>query len=118
MAAMQAHHKIADFRIQKNLTLQALAERVGTTKSQIDKLEKGERRLTVEWLQRIADALNMPVSSFFSAAPDGGGIPSAVNTLNDTALAAYKAPLQREASARPTPHPSATDAALAAPLPV
>jgi phage repressor protein C with HTH and peptisase S24 domain len=113
MALMQAHHKIADFRIQKNLTLQALAERVGTTKSQIDKLEKGERRLTVDWLQRIAEALNLPVSSFFDTAPDvGTALPA--NLLHDTTLAVYEAPsFQHETLARPT-----TETALAAPLPV
>lgn len=39
------------------LSLQQLADRVGTSKGQIDKLEKGQRRLTVDWLNRLAQAL-------------------------------------------------------------
>jgi transcriptional regulator with XRE-family HTH domain len=39
------------------LSLQQLADRVGTSKGQIDKLEKGQRRLTIDWLNRLAQAL-------------------------------------------------------------
>lgn len=112
MTAMQPHHRIADFRIQKNLTLQALAERVGTTKSQIDKLEKGERRLTVDWLQRIADALNLPVTSFF--APDASA--PLTNALSDAALSLYEAPpLQRDPSSL---RPAIAEGIALPPLPV
>lgn len=34
-----------------------LAEKVGTSQPQITRLERGERRLTVDWMQRIAKAL-------------------------------------------------------------
>lgn len=37
--------------------MQALADVVGTSKSQIDKLEKGQRRLTEDWMRRLARAL-------------------------------------------------------------
>ena len=37
--------------------MQALADAVGTSKSQIDKLEKGQRRLTEDWMRRLARAL-------------------------------------------------------------
>jgi transcriptional regulator with XRE-family HTH domain len=90
---MQAHQKIADFRTQKNLTLQGLAERVGTTKSQIDKLERGERRLTVEWLERIAEALDVPLAAFFAFDPaaDAASDTSA-NVLTDPAYMPYDLP--------------------------
>ena len=45
-------------RLSRGLSLQDLATRVGTSKAQIDKLERGERRLTVDWLQRLAQALD------------------------------------------------------------
>lgn len=48
---------IRRLRLAKQLTLQQLAEAVGTSKGQIDKLEKGGRRLTVEWMIRIGRAL-------------------------------------------------------------
>jgi transcriptional regulator with XRE-family HTH domain len=60
---MQPYDTIALIRTQKKLTLQTVAERAGTTKSQIHKLEKGERRLTLAWLQRIANALEVPTQT-------------------------------------------------------
>lgn len=45
-------------RLSRGLSLQDLATRVGTSKAQIDKLERGDRRLTVDWLQRLAQALD------------------------------------------------------------
>jgi transcriptional regulator with XRE-family HTH domain len=112
---MQAHQKIADFRTQKNLTLQALADRVGTTKSQIDKLEKGERRLTVDWLQRIAEALNVPVTSFFADGADAASL-SLENLLSDATIATYEAPSARDFSHRSGF--TAQDQGGALPLPV
>lgn len=50
-------NRIREFRKNRGLTLEQLAEKVGTTFAQIQKLEKGERRLTHEWMQRIAKAL-------------------------------------------------------------
>lgn len=45
-------------RQKRGLTMQALAEKAGTTASQINKLEKGERRLTADWMRRLASALD------------------------------------------------------------
>lgn len=50
-------NRIKQLRKDKGLTLQALAELVGTDKSQINRLERGERRLTTEWMERLAGAL-------------------------------------------------------------
>lgn len=62
---MTVHHKLHLLRIQKNLSLQALAEKIGTTKSQVDKLEKGDRRLTIEWLQKLCEALDVTPATLF-----------------------------------------------------
>lgn len=40
-----------------------LAQAAGTTKAQIQKLERGDRRLSLDWMERIARALNVKVSS-------------------------------------------------------
>lgn len=53
-----ATNRIREFRQARGWTLQQLADAAGTTKSQIDKLEKGERRLTVDWLMRLAPHLD------------------------------------------------------------
>jgi transcriptional regulator with XRE-family HTH domain len=54
-------------RHQRGMSLQELAEKMGTTKSQVDKLEKGERRLTVEWLLKMAEALHLSPATVFGA---------------------------------------------------
>jgi transcriptional regulator with XRE-family HTH domain len=58
-------NRIKKFRTNKNLTMQALAEKTGTTASQINKLEKGERRLTADWMYRLAEALDIAPSDLF-----------------------------------------------------
>jgi transcriptional regulator with XRE-family HTH domain len=44
-------------REARALSLETLAERVGTTNQQISHLETGKRRLTAEWLQRLGHAM-------------------------------------------------------------
>jgi transcriptional regulator with XRE-family HTH domain len=50
-------NKIRDVRKQCGLTIQQLADKAKTSHAQIVRLEKGDRRLTVEWIDRIATAL-------------------------------------------------------------
>jgi phage repressor protein C with HTH and peptisase S24 domain len=52
-------NRIREFRDRANLSMQALAERAGTSAPQINKLEKGERKLTVDWMIRLGRALNV-----------------------------------------------------------
>lgn len=48
---------IKQLREQRNLTLQQLADACNTTHQQISNLENNKRKLTWEWMQRVADAL-------------------------------------------------------------
>lgn len=50
------------YRRQAGLTLEQLARATGTTAAQISKLEKGERRLTVDWIARLAPALGIALA--------------------------------------------------------
>ncbi|MDB5363480.1 MAG: transcriptional regulator [Rhodospirillales bacterium] len=52
-------NRLREFRDLAGLSMQALANRVGTTAPQINKLEKGERRLTLDWMTRLAEALGI-----------------------------------------------------------
>jgi len=52
-----AENQIKKFRKQANLTLEELAKRANTTRSQVHKLERGERRLTVDWMMRLSQAM-------------------------------------------------------------
>jgi transcriptional regulator with XRE-family HTH domain len=60
-------NRIAALRHERALTLGALAERVGTTKAQIQKLERGHRRLSLDWMERIARGLNVRMSDLLPA---------------------------------------------------
>lgn len=48
------------WREARGLTQAQLAEKVGTSQQQIDKLEKNQRKLTREWIFRLAPALDIP----------------------------------------------------------
>ena len=50
-------NRIRELRKARGLTLKRMAELVGTSNQQISHLEKGRRRLTLEWMERIAEAL-------------------------------------------------------------
>ena len=74
---------IAKIRKKRGLTLQALADRIGASNQQISHLEKGRRGLTVDWLERIAIALDC--HPFDLLAPD----PSLMR-INGTGLSAIE----------------------------
>jgi len=50
-------NRIKDWRLKRGWSMQQLADKADTTRSQIDKLERGERRLTVDWMKRLSDPL-------------------------------------------------------------
>jgi phage repressor protein C with HTH and peptisase S24 domain len=50
---------LRSLREAAGLSQAALAERIYTTQSQIDRLEKGERRLTIDWMTRLGSALGV-----------------------------------------------------------
>ncbi|HAU28580.1 MAG TPA: transcriptional regulator [Rhodospirillaceae bacterium] len=51
-------NRIREWRERCGLSMQALADRASTGKSQIDKLERGDRRLTMDWMVRLSVALD------------------------------------------------------------
>lgn len=63
---MKTLNHLRTLRRARNLTLQSLADKVGTSKSQIDKLEKGERRLTLEWMRKLAGGLDCEIEEIYS----------------------------------------------------
>lgn len=59
-------NRIAEWRAKRGkMTQGELARRVGTGRSQIVKLERGERRLTTDWLKKLAVALNVQAADLF-----------------------------------------------------
>ena len=57
---------IRAIRLSKGLSQQALADLIGTSQSQIDRLERGSRRLTVDWLGKLSAALQVRGSDLFA----------------------------------------------------
>ena len=56
-----AYH-LKQLRIKQQLTQQQLADLVGIDKTQISKIEKGTRNLTIETITRIANALGAKIN--------------------------------------------------------
>ncbi|UDL95476.1 helix-turn-helix domain-containing protein [Lichenihabitans sp. PAMC28606] len=54
-------NRIAEWRKKRGLSQQALAEKLGTHWVTVSKLERGAQRLTYEWMQRLASALDVSV---------------------------------------------------------
>lgn len=50
---------LREIRKEKKLTLEQVAERADASTAQIQKLERGERRLTIDWVRRLAVALDV-----------------------------------------------------------
>lgn len=52
-------NRLREIRKELGLTLQQLADIVGTSNQQIQRLESGERRLSDHWISRISEALKL-----------------------------------------------------------
>lgn len=64
-------NRIREIRKAKGLTLQQLADLAGTTHQTVQRLEKAERKLSQEWMERIGRALGVPPAVLL---PTGGQI--------------------------------------------
>lgn len=68
-------NRIKELRKARDLTLEQVAERAGTTFQQVQRLENSERRLTDDWMRRIALALDVPPAALFmDPTPDADGV--------------------------------------------
>jgi transcriptional regulator with XRE-family HTH domain len=59
--------RIRDLRASRGLTLEALAERSGVSRSMISLIERGESSPTAVLLERLATGLNVALASLFDA---------------------------------------------------
>ncbi|WP_034638870.1 helix-turn-helix domain-containing protein [Desulfofalx alkaliphila] len=59
--------KIRTIRHQQNLTLKDLSEKTGLSVSFLSQVERGTSMLAITSLKKIADALNVPITSFFDS---------------------------------------------------
>jgi phage repressor protein C with HTH and peptisase S24 domain len=73
-------NRISEIRNARKISQDRLAELVGTGRSQIVKLERGERRLTVEWMERIARALQCEPAELLLRKTTTVGLPRKLGT--------------------------------------
>jgi transcriptional regulator with XRE-family HTH domain len=57
--------KIRDLRQARGWSMRELARRVNTTSSTINKLEKGAIKLDINWLKKLSEAFDVPMSVLF-----------------------------------------------------
>ncbi len=68
---LQAGNRIRELRQARGQTLRQLADAIGTTTSQLQRLEVGERELTLHWMSRVSRGLDcMPADLLLPV--DGG----------------------------------------------
>lgn len=65
-------NRIEEIRRAKRLSMEALALAIGTTASTVNKLEKGQMRLTDKWIAPIARALGVTPGELFDRSESAG----------------------------------------------
>lgn len=83
-----APNRIRTIRKGKGLSLKALAERTGASISQVSRLEKGQRDLTLSWMEKLARGLECSPTDLLPL------------TMIEPALAALPATLEEEEAFR------------------
>ena len=63
--------RVRSRRLECRLSQTELADRIGVTFQQVQKYEKGVNRIGAGRLQRISEALEVPISFFFGATAGG-----------------------------------------------
>lgn len=67
---MKYSNRIAEVRKSKGLSQSALAEKIGATLSMVGKLERGERKLTSSWIDKLSIALRCRPTELLDAGED------------------------------------------------
>lgn len=75
-AAREIAWLLVRYRMEHQLTQEELARRIGTSYSQISRLESGRHLPSVATLGKIADALHLRLSISFEPRPDGELLPT------------------------------------------
>jgi repressor LexA len=60
-------NRIRELRLQKGLTIDKLAELIGTTGATIQRLETGNRQLTEKWAHKISHGLGVQITELFGS---------------------------------------------------
>lgn len=66
IAFMDVGERIKSFRVQRNITVNKLANMAGISQSYLREIELGKKQPTVEYLEYICSALDISLKEFFS----------------------------------------------------
>jgi transcriptional regulator with XRE-family HTH domain len=78
--------RVLALREARQLSLTALAERSGVSRSNISLIERGESSATATVLDKLAGALGVTLASLFDAAQDAPAAPSPLSTAGTQAV--------------------------------
>lgn len=73
---MSSVNNIARFREARGWQRPELAKRMGTTPQQVERLEKGQRKLTQDWIDRAAEALEVKPADIITAGMPVDNLPA------------------------------------------
>ena len=97
---LRVGEKIRALRKRKRVRQYVLARMVGITPGALTNFEKGRRHVSLDWLERIADALDTPVAYFLGEGRGGkkiaAGDPREKRLLDDWRLLKDKPTLQED----------------------
>ena len=82
-ALTEIGRRLRDLRRRRSLTLQALSEESGVSIGMLSQMERGVSTPSIRTLQRVAEALEVPISWFFSDGPASSGAPPWVLRRSD-----------------------------------
>ena len=89
MEEKSIYSKIRDIRQAKGLTVNNLADKIGEDYQKVGRIERGQRRLTIDYLMKVSKALEIPVEDFFSQKNQGAekeGGQAALDLLNEIVI--------------------------------
>ncbi len=75
--------RLRDLRRRRGLTLEALSRDSGVSTGMLSQMERGVTSPSIRTLQRVAEALEVPINWFFSNAPSSAGAPAWVLRRQD-----------------------------------
>jgi len=82
-ALAEIGRRMRDLRLRRTLTLQALSEASGVSTGMLSQIERGVSTPSIRTLQRVAEALEVPLSWFFSDGRSSPGSPSWILRRSD-----------------------------------
>lgn len=66
MSSEEIYKKLRQIRMEKGVSQKSLGEKCGLTQQAINRIEQGQRKIDLDLLLRMSDALNVPVSEILS----------------------------------------------------